>query len=114
MTINTTAALPAAQEILGDRLGYMVLPTFGTGSMAGIPITDTQGFCIPTKAKDPQGAAAFLEFMHSRGARQRDVDDVAGAAGGREVRLEPDRRPVPEDASTRPGGPATTTSTSPT
>ena len=65
MTINTTAALPAAQEILGDRLGYMVFPTFGTGSMAGIPITDTQGFCIPAKAADPQGAAAFLEFMHS-------------------------------------------------
>jgi raffinose/stachyose/melibiose transport system substrate-binding protein len=66
MTINTTAALPAAQETLGDRLGYMVMPTFGTGAMAGIPITDTQGYCIPAKAKDPQGAAAFLEFMHSQ------------------------------------------------
>jgi ABC-type glycerol-3-phosphate transport system substrate-binding protein len=65
MTINTTAALPAAQKSLGDRLGYMVMPTFGTGSMAGIPITDTQGFCIPAKAKDPQGAAQFLEYMHS-------------------------------------------------
>jgi raffinose/stachyose/melibiose transport system substrate-binding protein len=65
MTINTTAALPAAQEILGDRLGYMIMPTFGAGSMAGIPITDTQGFCIPAKAKDPEGAAQFLEYMHS-------------------------------------------------
>jgi raffinose/stachyose/melibiose transport system substrate-binding protein len=66
MTINTTAALPAAQETLGaDNVGYMIFPTFGTGSMAGIPITDTQGFCIPTDAKDAQGAAAFLEFMHS-------------------------------------------------
>ena len=65
MTLNTTSALPAAQEKLGDRLGYMVMPTFGTGGMAGIPITDTQGFCIPAKAKDPQGAAAFLEFMHT-------------------------------------------------
>jgi ABC-type glycerol-3-phosphate transport system substrate-binding protein len=65
MTINTTAALPAAQEALGDRLGYMVMPTYGTGGMAGIPITDTQGFCIPTDAKDPQAAAALLEFMHS-------------------------------------------------
>jgi ABC-type glycerol-3-phosphate transport system substrate-binding protein len=42
------------------------MPTFGTGGMAGIPITDTQGYCIPAKAKDPQGAAAFLEFMHSQ------------------------------------------------
>jgi ABC-type glycerol-3-phosphate transport system substrate-binding protein len=66
MTINTTAALPAAQETLGaDNVGYMIFPTFGTGSMAGIPITDTQGYCIPTDANDPQGAAAFLEFMHS-------------------------------------------------
>jgi raffinose/stachyose/melibiose transport system substrate-binding protein len=66
MTINTTAALPAAEETLGaDNLGYMIFPTFGTGSMAGIPITDTQGFCIPTDANDAQGAAAFLEFMHS-------------------------------------------------
>jgi multiple sugar transport system substrate-binding protein len=66
MTINTTAALPAAQEALGDKLGYMVMPTYGTGAMAGIPITDTQGFCIPAKAKDPQAAAALLEFMHSQ------------------------------------------------
>ena len=65
MTINTTAALPAAQEILGENVGYMLLPTFGTGAMAGKPITDTQGFCIPADAKDPQGAAAFLEYMHS-------------------------------------------------
>jgi raffinose/stachyose/melibiose transport system substrate-binding protein len=66
MTINTTAALPAAEETLGaDNVGYMIFPTFGTGSMAGIPITDTQGFCIPTKSGDAQGAAAFLEFMHS-------------------------------------------------
>lgn len=66
MTINTTAALPAAQEVLGENLGYMLMPTYGTGGMAGIPITDTQGFAIPTDAKDPANAAAFLEFMHSQ------------------------------------------------
>ena len=43
----------------------MVMPTYGTGSMAGIPITDTQGFCIPTDAKNPASAAAFLEYMQS-------------------------------------------------
>ena len=68
MTINTTAALPAAQETLGDRLGYMVMPTFGTGWMAGIPITDTQGFGIPTKAKDPQGAARSSSSCTRRSA----------------------------------------------
>ena len=43
----------------------MVMPTFGTGAMAGMPILDTQGFGIPTKAKDPQSAAAFIDFMHT-------------------------------------------------
>ena len=66
MTINTTPAIPDAQKKLGaEKVGYMVMPTFGTGSMAGIPITDTQGFGIPTEATDKANAAAFLEFMHS-------------------------------------------------
>ena len=43
----------------------MMLPTFGTGAMAGMPIADTQGFGIPTKAKDPDTAAKFIDFMHS-------------------------------------------------
>jgi raffinose/stachyose/melibiose transport system substrate-binding protein len=66
MCINTTAALPNAEKALGDALGYFIMPTFGTGKMAGIPITDTQGFGIPTKAGDQDGAAKFLEFMHSQ------------------------------------------------
>jgi ABC-type glycerol-3-phosphate transport system substrate-binding protein len=66
MTLNTTAALPAAQEVLGENLGYMIMPTYGTGGMAGIAITDTQGFCIPTDAQDPANAAAFLQFMQSQ------------------------------------------------
>jgi ABC-type glycerol-3-phosphate transport system substrate-binding protein len=65
MTLNTTAALPAAQEKLGENLGYFVMPVYGTGAMAGIPITDTQGFGIPTEAKDPASAAKLLEYMHS-------------------------------------------------
>ncbi len=65
MTINTTAALPDSQSKLGDKLGYFVMPTFGSGKMAGIPITDTQGFGIPTKGHDHEDAAKFLEFMHS-------------------------------------------------
>ena len=65
MTINTTASLPAAQEKLGENLGYFVMPVYGTGAMAGIPITDTQGYGIPTDAKDPASAAKLLEYMHS-------------------------------------------------
>jgi ABC-type glycerol-3-phosphate transport system substrate-binding protein len=66
MCINTTPALPNSQEQLGaDVVGYMVMPTFGTGAMAGKPITDTQGFGIPEDAGDKETAAAFLEYMHS-------------------------------------------------
>ena len=34
--------------------------------MAGIPITDTQGFGIPTKGNDHADAAKFLAYMHSK------------------------------------------------
>jgi len=66
MCINTTPALPNSQKQLGaDKLGFMSLPTFGTGAMAGKPITDTQGFGIPSKAENKETAAAFIDFMHS-------------------------------------------------
>ena len=66
MCINTTPAIPNSQQQLGvEKVGLMVMPVFGKGKMAGIPITDTQGFGIPAKAADPQNAAKFLEFIHS-------------------------------------------------
>ena len=41
MCFNTTPAIPNSQQKLGaDNVGYMVMPTFGQGSMAGIPILD--------------------------------------------------------------------------
>jgi raffinose/stachyose/melibiose transport system substrate-binding protein len=42
------------------------MPKFGRGKLAGIPITDTQGFGIPTKGKNHDDAAKLLEFMHSK------------------------------------------------
>jgi ABC-type glycerol-3-phosphate transport system substrate-binding protein len=66
MCFNTTPAIPNSQKQLGaEAVGYMVMPTFGTGQMAGIPILDTQGFGIPKDAGDKQTAAALLEYMHS-------------------------------------------------
>ena len=41
------------------------MPVYGKGKMAGIPILDTQGLGISTKAKDPKAAAAFLEYLQS-------------------------------------------------
>ena len=66
MCFNTTPALPNSQQKLGaDKVGFIVMPTFGQGKMAGIPILDTQGFGIPSKAKDKQSAALLIDFMHS-------------------------------------------------
>ena len=67
MCFNTTPAIPNSQKQIGTRnLGYFVMPKFGHGKMAGIPITDTQGFGIPTKGNDHETAAKLLEFMHSK------------------------------------------------
>jgi multiple sugar transport system substrate-binding protein len=67
MCFNTTPAIPNSQKQLGVKnVGYMVMPKFGHGKMAGIPVTDTQGFGIPTKGSDHTDAAKFLAFMHSK------------------------------------------------
>jgi ABC-type glycerol-3-phosphate transport system substrate-binding protein len=66
MALDTTPDIPNNQKQLGaDNVGYFVMPKFGTGTMAGIPVLDTQGFGIPAKGSDHDVAAAFLEFMHS-------------------------------------------------
>jgi raffinose/stachyose/melibiose transport system substrate-binding protein len=66
MCLNTTPAMPNSMQQLGaDNVGLMVMPVFGTGKMAGLPVLDTQGFGIPSKAADQKNAARLLEFMHS-------------------------------------------------
>ena len=66
MALNNSPALLDSQKQLGkDNVGFMKLPTFGTGAMAPFPVVDTQGFGIPSKAEDPQTAAKFIDFMHS-------------------------------------------------
>ena len=57
--------LVGSQEALGDKLGFMMLPTFGTGAMAGIPILDTQGFGIAANSDNKEAAAALLAHMHT-------------------------------------------------
>jgi raffinose/stachyose/melibiose transport system substrate-binding protein len=67
LCFNTTAALPESEAALGaDSVGYMVMPVFGKGKMAGVPIVDAQGFGIPTGAADPRNAARLIEFMHTK------------------------------------------------
>jgi len=62
-----TPSLPNHLARLGaDSVGFMVMPVFGHGKMAGQPIIDKQGFGIPTRAANPTTAARFLEFIHSK------------------------------------------------
>jgi raffinose/stachyose/melibiose transport system substrate-binding protein len=66
ITTSVSTLLPASQKRLGeDGVGFMVLPVFGTGALAGTPLLDSQGFGIPTKAENQEAAAAWIEYIHS-------------------------------------------------
>jgi raffinose/stachyose/melibiose transport system substrate-binding protein len=67
MCLYTTAALIQAQERLGaGNVGLMVMPVWGSGRMAGIPILDAHGFGIPSGSADKANAARFIEYMHTK------------------------------------------------
>jgi ABC-type glycerol-3-phosphate transport system substrate-binding protein len=59
------ARVPKDSEMTKGRIGTMVMPVYGKGKLAGKPIFDSQGLGIPTKAKNPKDAAAFLEYLQS-------------------------------------------------
>jgi raffinose/stachyose/melibiose transport system substrate-binding protein len=57
--------VPKDSKTSKGRIGTMVMPVYGKGKMAGIPILDAQGLGISTDSKDPKAAAAFLEYLQS-------------------------------------------------
>jgi ABC-type glycerol-3-phosphate transport system substrate-binding protein len=57
--------MPADSKKTNGRVGAMVMPVYGKGKMAGVPILDTQGLGICKDSKDPKAAAAFLEYLES-------------------------------------------------
>lgn len=63
--LSIGSRVPADSKTTNGRVGTMVMPVYGKGKLAGQPIFDAQGLGIPTKAKDPKGAAAFLEYLQS-------------------------------------------------
>jgi raffinose/stachyose/melibiose transport system substrate-binding protein len=67
MCINATSQLSVVESRLGrGNLGFVVMPVFGRGRMAGVPIVDADGFGIPHAARDPRNAARFIEYMHTK------------------------------------------------
>jgi raffinose/stachyose/melibiose transport system substrate-binding protein len=64
-TQNVGAVIPSHISQIGDRVGVMVMPTYTDGALAGVPITDSQGFGIPSAATNKEIAADILTFMQS-------------------------------------------------
>ena len=65
MGLSIGSRVPADSKATNGRIGTMVMPVYGKAKLAGQPIFDSQGLGIPAKAKDPKGAAAFLEYLQS-------------------------------------------------
>ncbi len=57
--------VPADLKSANGQIGVMVMPVYGKGKLAGIPLLDVQGLGISTNAEDPEAAAAFLEYLNS-------------------------------------------------
>jgi len=65
MGLSIGSRLPADSKSTNGRIGVMSMPVYGKGKMAGKPILDTQGIGISTNSKNPEAAAAFLEYLQS-------------------------------------------------
>jgi ABC-type glycerol-3-phosphate transport system substrate-binding protein len=63
--LSIGSRLPADSKATNGRIGTMVMPVFGKGKLAGKPILDTQGIGISANSKNPEAAAAFLEYLQS-------------------------------------------------
>lgn len=64
-TQNVGAVIPSHIAQLGDRIGTFVMPSYTEGPLAGVPITDSQGWGIPTATEHKDIAAAFLTFLQT-------------------------------------------------
>jgi len=67
-TMLVTPLISSQTTALGgsEKAGAMVIPSFGTGAMAGKPIADCQGFGISSQSEHKEVAADFLRFMHTK------------------------------------------------
>jgi len=63
MTAVAASRVPQLQSVLGDQLGLMVFPKFGSGKMAGRPIIDMAGFGISSQSANKQLAAQLLTYL---------------------------------------------------
>ena len=78
--------LPADSKATGGKIGYMVMPVFGKGKLAGVPLVDMQGLGISSNAEDPGAAAAFLSASLAGAALARE-DEQLWASASASVKL---------------------------
>jgi multiple sugar transport system substrate-binding protein len=64
-TQSVGALVPGHIAELGDRIGVMVMPVFGQGPLAGVPILDSQGWGIPTATEHKRESADFLIYLQT-------------------------------------------------
>ncbi|MBC7809621.1 MAG: extracellular solute-binding protein, partial [Burkholderiales bacterium] len=67
VTQTVGPVVPSHIAELGDRIGLMVMPVFGEGALAGQPVTDTQGWGIPSAIapERKEMAANFLAYTQT-------------------------------------------------
>ncbi len=67
-TMLVTPLIGSQTSALGssEKVGAMVIPSFGTGAMAGKAIADCQGFGISSQSEHKEVAAEFLRFMNTK------------------------------------------------
>jgi raffinose/stachyose/melibiose transport system substrate-binding protein len=76
-TLASGPMFAACRRALGEAAIPFVAPVAGDGSLAGLPIVDTQGIGISASCNNPALAAAYLRFLHDeerRASLWRDVE----------------------------------------
>jgi multiple sugar transport system substrate-binding protein len=63
-TTQVVGSIPASHiPKLKDRIGLMVMPIYGKGKLAGVPVNDMQGWGIPSEAKHKKESAEIITYM---------------------------------------------------
>ena len=115
MALNNTPALPNSQKKLGkDNVGFMKLPTFGTGKMAPYPDRRHAGLRHPDQGEGSRDGGEVHRLHALARAPQGVLDALEADPGRRALRPERDQQPADQadlqEVRRRPS----TTSTSPT
>jgi ABC-type glycerol-3-phosphate transport system substrate-binding protein len=67
MTWTVVPLLQSIRDMLGpDNVGVFVWPASGQGKLNGMPIADTNGFCISSQSRHKELAAEFIKLTQTQ------------------------------------------------